>query len=105
MNSMEVASMMQKKVVPTSGGAGIQIEGGSFSFLLPPSFFFFSSSSSFILPLLHSCLKNVGGLHGFYGSRGAGAPPAPPGSATAYTTSEHEGLQGTDVTVAAAKLV
>ena len=69
-----------------SGGAGIQIEGGliflSSSSLLP----FSSSSSSFLLPLLHSCLKNVGGaLGGSMGSMGvggAGAPPAPPGSAT-----------------------
>ena len=64
-----------------SGGAGIQIEGGLI-FLSSSSLLPFSSSSSFLLPLLHSCLKNVGGplggLHGFYGSRGAGAPPAPP---------------------------
>ena len=64
---------------PDSGGAerGVIFLFSSSS-LLP----FSSSSFSFLLPLLHSCLKNVGGLHGFYGSRGAGAPPAPPGSAT-----------------------
>ena len=73
-----------------SGGAGIQIEGGliflSSSFLLP----FSSSSSSFLLPLLHSCLKkywgDFWGLHRFYGSRGAGAPQHPPGSATVLSS-------------------
>ena len=50
-------------------------------FFSSSSLLHFSSSSYFFLSLLHSCLKNIGGLHVFYGSRGLEHPQQPPGSA------------------------
>ena len=57
------------------------LEGTSFSFLLPPSFFFLLLPPPFFFLFFTHAWKMLGGflgLHGFYRSRGAGAPLAPP---------------------------